>query len=944
MLPIAFLLSLSIFFQPLVTEKNDFSNREIEKNLQLADSLLEIEHFEESYKLYKKVLEDARAGEKKEFSAFALKGLGNIGYYYNELEKAEEYYRDALKIFQEIGDKRGELKIYNNLGIIAEEKSKYKEAMKHYKKALMILQTPGFDEIEDQQDRAAIGCNIGHLFEVKADLDSALHYYKASCELAKEIDFPRGEADNLHNIGNVYYRMCEYDSARAYYERSMKLFEKMDNRKGVADNLRELGAVERKRGHYAESLLLLEQALKIFREIREEGSIKGEAEILNNIALVYEEIGKFDKAIEYLRDVKELYEKKGDSLGIATAVVNLGNAYFDVSEYFSEYSDSALACYEKSIEFFRRKDRKIEVAGGLNNKGLVYQKREKYNEALSLFNEALTMYADLQDVTGQVTAYSNIGNIHMIKKNYKEAVLHFIKAVELIGKVDFPGLKAMSLASLGIAYKNGGFIEEGRDALKEAIGIVETMRGELVTQEFKSSFIEDKIRIYEELIALLLKKGLIEEAFHYVERAKSRALLDMLGGKSIALKKLPRDVKELVKKEKLFSRKIELLSDETEKMEAFVEHQRILKKLKKRYPEYLTLRVVEPIDLKAFQEMIDEETIVLEYFLCHNGVYLFAVDSKNVSGLKLRLSPRELYKDVNSLRMLLLDFGEWQPISSKLYKELIMPIEAELEGKRRVCIVPHGILHHLPFSALLSDIEKETFFVESFDLFYSPSCSILKIAHSKNSKRKKKSIVFAKSDFSDHTGWGNLPGTLTEEKLLRNKKLLPGIKTYVDNEATEDRVKETVGKYDIIHFATHGELNRAEPIFSRILLTPSEENDGNLTTGEIFGLDLSCYLVTLSACQTGELSSYVPGEEFSSGDDLVGLTRAFIFAGTPSVVASLWYVSDEATVLLMEHFYRNLKKNNKVHSICEAQRYMLKESDYTSPYFWAPFVLFGDWE
>jgi CHAT domain-containing protein len=315
-----------------------------------------------------------------------------------------------------------------------------------------------------------------------------------------------------------------------------------------------------------------------------------------------------------------------------------------------------------------------------------------------------------------------------------------------------------------------------------------------------------------------------------------------------------------------------------------------------------------------------------------------------VSAQKLSMTPGELYADVVRFREKIYLNDLWQPNAIKLYEMLVLPVKDELESKRRVCIVPHGILHHLPFSALLVRLEPMRFFVETHEILYVPSSSILDFARKKNTKRRKNSLIMAKSDFSDHPSWGNLSGTVAEKNLLMEQKLLPGAIAYENEEATEDRLKEIAGSYDIIHLATHGELDREDPLHSKVLLSASERNDGKLTAGEIFELELSAYLVTLSACETGEIASYVAGKEFSAGDDLVGLTRAFIYAGTPSIVASLWPVGDEPTVTVMEKFYRALKEEDKGRSLCEAQRYMIRESDFPPPKYWAAFVLFGDWQ
>jgi CHAT domain-containing protein/predicted negative regulator of RcsB-dependent stress response len=932
-----------LFFMPLFLNGQVKPPIEIEEKLHRADSLFEIERFEESFALYTEVYSGAKETKDEVSEAYALKGLGNIAYMFSDLVKAEECYESALEIFTRIGEKRGEIKILINLGNIHSEKNEKEEAMKRYKEALEVLRTPEFSEGEDQEDKVAVLGNIGSVYQVSYDLDSALYYFSKAYELAREIRFKKGEGDNLHNIGNIHFLMNRFDDARQKYTHSKEIFEEMGNVKGVADNLRELGAVERKEGKYAESLLYLQEALDTYRRLGKESTIIGETVILSNIALVYFEIGKFEESLNYLKKEKELYENKGDSVGIAYVFENMGNVFFKMMDFEEEFGDSAVVLYKRSLEILRKKQKGIEEANVMNNIGLVFQERGEIEEALDKFEIALEKYREEGYTVGQAQVYSNIANIYMEKKEYGKAVENFKKASDLVTEFNLPGFRATILASLGLAYKKAEMGEKGIAFLSEAIGIIEDIRGNLVTQELKSTFIEDKIRIYEELIDILLKRGEIEEAFLYVERSKSRAFLDMLGQRDIRLRGIPPDAQELVKRERLLAKKVELLTDEEEKQEAFFAHQKILHQLKKVYPDYHSLRVVEPIDLEGFQKSIDSETIVLEYFLCHGGVYLFAVDNKTVSAQKLDYTPGDLYEDVVWMRRYMYGRGDWETLASTLYEKLVSVVRDELKEKKRICIIPHGILHHLPFNSLLVEKEPKKYLVEDFDLCYAPSASILTIAREKNTKRRERSLLLAKSDFTEHD-WKSLDSTIAEAKRLSSDKLLPGVEVYLDEEATEDRVKSISGKFDILHFATHGQLNVEEPLQSRLLLTPSEKNDGSLTVSEIFGLELNANLVTMSACETGEMGSYITGKEFSAGDDLVGLTRSFIFAGSPSVVASLWLVVDATAVPLMVEFYRNLKKYDKAKSLCEAQRYMINESDFPSPKFWSPFVLFGDWE
>lgn len=916
----------------------------IHAKLTKADSLFEAGEYEKAYQLYGQVVTAAEQEGDRSKRAYGLKGMGNIWYLFSDLEKAERSYLDALLLFKELGDIRGEVKIYNNLGNIAEEHLQYAEAGEYYRQALTILRGAGEATHEDREDKATLLGNIGHLFEVQAELDSARVYYRAAIAEAQAIGFVLAEGDALHNIGNVYQRSAQYDSALVYYERSKALFEETGHARGVADNLRELGATERKRGRYGSGIAFLEQAVELFKTMRAEGTVRGEVETLNALGLAYQEVGTYEKAIACFEEVLMRYRSTGDSIGIAIALENLGMVYFELIGEDRIFADSALASYERSIAIFQKAGKQRQVANGFNNKGLLYQRMGLLSEALAHFTRALDTYTEANDKRGQATAHSNIANLFMIQQDHVRAVEHYERATSLLDRESEPVLTATCLASLGIAYRSRGKSKKAAQALRSAVRIVEDVRGQLVTQEFKSSFIEDKVRIYEELIDLLLEEGSVEEAFHYVERAKARALLDLLGGKSLSVRGVSKPVRELLEQEQTLLAKMEFLDDEEEKRKVFVAYQEVLDSIEVLYPEYVTLKAVEPVDLRTLQKGLDSQTIILEYFLCHRGVYLFAVDHRGVSAQKLYVSPEELYRDVEKFRMFILGFDLWEPFAIKLYEKLIQVVEDELSGKERVCIVPHGILHHLPFNALLVQLEPKKFLIEQYDLFYVPSSSILDIAHRKNKKTGKRSLIMAKSDFSDHPGWRDLEGTLVEKDLLVEGALLPGAESYENGDATEERLKAVAGQYDYLHLATHGELNQEEPLRSRVLLSAGAEEDGSLTVSEIFSLDLSAYLVTLSACETGEIGSYVAGKEFSSGDDLVGLTRAFIFAGSPSVVASLWYVSDAATVLVMERFYTELKKHDKAYALCEAQRYMIRESDYPAPIFWAPFVLFGDWE
>jgi CHAT domain-containing protein len=253
--------------------------------------------------------------------------------------------------------------------------------------------------------------------------------------------------------------------------------------------------------------------------------------------------------------------------------------------------------------------------------------------------------------------------------------------------------------------------------------------------------------------------------------------------------------------------------------------------------------------------------------------------------------------------------------------------------------VPHDVLHYLPFAALT---DGQRYLIDDYVLTTLPSASALPFIQDNIGRALAAPLILGNpvtGDFdataslaTERDGLGSLPFAEQEAKAIA---ALYGVEPLLGKDATEGAVRERGAGAGILHLAAHGHYNPVAPLSSLIALAPDQDHDGWLTVGEVYGLDLSSAdLVVLSACQTnlGELSE---------GDELVGLTRAFIFAGTPTVVASLWSVEDEATALLMERFYTYLREGmGKAEALRQAQLEVREE--YPNPYYWAGFVLSGD--
>jgi CHAT domain-containing protein len=383
------------------------------------------------------------------------------------------------------------------------------------------------------------------------------------------------------------------------------------------------------------------------------------------------------------------------------------------------------------------------------------------------------------------------------------------------------------------------------------------------------------------------------------------------------------------------------------------------------HKEQASLMSVEPLKLKEFQALLEPGQTLIEYFVTPDKTLLWVVERDRLKAMVMSLTQKDLEQKVDVLRKSIAELKplrEYRSLARNLHDLLVRPALSSTRGKELI-IVPHGVLHYVPFQALYS--AEGRYLVQDYSISYLSSASLMQFTKAKRRAMGQQVLAVGDPVFEA----SNVALPMAELEVAEIRRLYPQSSILTRAEATEERVKALAGNHDVLHFATHAELNKDDPLASAVLLSKGEKDDGRLEVREIFGMDLKASLVVLSACETGL-------GQLSSGDELVGLTRAFIYAGTPSVVASLWKVDDASTAALMSSFYRNLKSQSKVESLRQAQLDMIRgkvnarllaqrgvggvgklgaiaaksqsqipysDSVSTShPYFWAPFILVGD--
>ncbi|MEQ8190372.1 MAG: CHAT domain-containing protein [Candidatus Eremiobacterota bacterium] len=477
------------------------------------------------------------------------------------------------------------------------------------------------------------------------------------------------------------------------------------------------------------------------------------------------------------------------------------------------------------------------------------------------------------------------------------------------------------------------------------------MRQEFKLEELKRDFMQDKIEVYEHMINLLIKMNRGKDAFNYNEKARARAFLDILANRKVDIRhgvnsgliakedELKTQIQYLsgtIRKEKSRAGNTErnVLTDETGKKlkNLKLEYQQVIEDIKLQNPEYISLISVNPLSLKQIQTLLDKDTVIVEYFLGDGNSYAWIIDCDSFHTVILNHNRTDIEHAVRLYRETACDnmtvekvkSNRWRECAKELYDMLFKDAEKYALRKKRILISPHRALNYLPFQVLTDREDK--MLLEKYEITYLPSATILKYCQGKNTLKKDSLLAF-KLGALKVDNLAPLPGTEKEVDLIAG--LFPRKEIWAGSNMKTGILYEKGGRYDILHFATHGILDHDSPLFSSLVF-----GDRRLPVYEIFDLDLKAYLVCLSACRTGI------GED-AGGDELVGLSRAFIYAGTPTICSSLWDVSDVATSELMERFYYHLKDKNKSEALRLAQLGLMKK--YGHPFFWAPFILTGDW-
>ncbi len=478
-----------------------------------------------------------------------------------------------------------------------------------------------------------------------------------------------------------------------------------------------------------------------------------------------------------------------------------------------------------------------------------------------------------------------------------------------------------------------GAPESAISLLEEAITSIEFLRTKMESDADRVLSVGRSLEVYQWLLKALIETNQIRKALEVSENTKSRILQDLLDS-TRTLKLWGAGHDSLLTQEQVLSEKIEDVENMQGKDSGTrlallrKAHDNVVAQIRKDNPDFGMIKAGGSADADEIQGLLDKNTVLLEYYTTWEYLFVWLVTKDSITGKKIPLDTPALTQKIKAIRMMM---GKPKTpavtkLLGQLYDGILQPFEKEIQ-ERNLIIVPDGILHYLPFAALVDREGK--FLVEKHTICLEPTFTALKFCMDRRKGRSKTVLAFGDPDLQDAKL--DLPNARLEVKNIA--KIFPQAQVYLRDKATETLAKKIMGNFDIIHFACHGEMDPACGVQSCLRLAPDAVNDGKLTAGEIFELRLNAQLVILSGCETGV-------SELCPGDELIGMTRSFLYAGTPSMIVSLWKVDDDATSLLMSNLYKNLATMGKAEALRQAQIATMKVKRH--PYYWAAFYLVGD--
>ncbi len=946
--------------------------------------------FPAALSLWRESLRHATAAGDSAAIAAALVNIGSGYYRAGELDSAGAWLRHGHRMAMATRDYRAAATALGTLGSVAKDRGELQESVRLYGEAGRLRERVG-----DSRGLAADDNNLGLVAQALGDTAGARQAFERA--LANNRRYGRLEpaAANLTNLANLASLQAGYTQAERRYREALSISRDAGNHTLTAEVHHELGRLEVRRGDYGKAARLLSLARQEFEAT---GSGRSAMLVAFDLSEAYAAMGRLQDAVAALRRAERLSEAQGlsddDRGSLAVARADLATRLNNVSEALRQFTRAerlfqsagdgrrlADAGQGRGFALLRDEDypaadRALASAAGAYEaagdargqaltallRGFVAAAQDDTAAARRAYLDAAAGLERVHDPVDQSLALGALGELRAAQGLALAADSLYAKALAIVADHPSPAASWWLHAGRGRVLRSLGESDRAAAEMRNAVSDLETSSGTLRLAERRAAFMEDKWDVYGDLALLERERGNPAAAFAASERLRARQMLDLLssgrvdepasaGERSAEAQELRRAIVELssrleqgddgagLREPRRENASVPALRESLSATES--RYAELLLQVRESRPGYAAIAGAEVAPLAAVVGRLAPDEALIEYLVTDSASLAFVVTSEGARTVDLGIGRRALAQRIGFARATL-DPGSaasaralWRTPLRRLYRDLFEPVErtGALAGKRRLTIVPHAELHYLPFAALLEPGASEHFLVERYLVSYAPSATVwARLGRSAPPSEPLQVLALAPRT-------GALPGSRAEVEAVRRAfgtraEVLEGAR------ASEPRLRAAAPAFGILHLATHGVLNKRNPLFSYLALSPSDSDDGRLEVREVFGLTLRSPLVVLSACETG-LGAGVH-TDVPPGDDWVGLVQAFLIAGAGQVIATAWPIDDRSTAGFMAAFYDRLAGGATAgEALAEVQRATLRRPATRNPSFWAGFLLSG---
>jgi CHAT domain-containing protein/Tfp pilus assembly protein PilF len=899
--------------------------------------------------------------------------LNNIGVIYKQagaFEQSIQYYERALDCYRRAKNRFREAEALDNLGQSYTSLGQFDKALTYLNAALLIRR-----EVKDMRGEGVTLSNIGNVHMGEGEHAKAIIFFEKALPLLHQAGASGEEANAMTGLGGAYAMLSRFDKAAEVLGQALAIARQSKNQQAEGAILNNLGETLEHLGKYNEAISTLNQALTIKREIKDR---PGESACLSNLGAVYMDLGQFSDATKVYEAALTISRDIKDRAGEASGLADLGVALVSQGDY-----QRAIGYLEQALKVYQELGNAGAAAAVLNNLSGAYDHLGQSDKRFAALERAVTLAHHSGDPSGESVALDNLGTAYLGRGKFAQAISRHEQALGIARAIKDPRAEAGALASLMTDFRLSGKANQAIFYGKLSVAAWERIRTGLrgLGEESAKSFIRAQADIYRELADLLISQGRVSEGSQILDLLKEQEYSQFIqrggpGPAQIPPPVLTTDETELehryeegadrvaasAARRSQLRAKPSLTPAETQELKQLdFESEQAMASFQKTLAELERDAQQTPSTAGKVDELRESEGLMQDVRDLGAGVvaictlagerklHIILITPDIVIAREYPIGRVALEKKIASFRKSLEDTDEDpRPLARDLYDILVGPIAKDLnDAHARILMWSlDGMLRYLPIAALF---DGQKYLLQRYCNVEFTLASRTRLAQTPASNWKALGMGVSKAE----PGFVALPSVpeelhdiVREEKSGSNPGILPG-KVLLNEEFTEDQLRNSLRvSYSVVHIASHFELQPENSDRSFLLL-----GDGtHLTLTQLSlipNLFANVDLLTLSACNTAI------GMNKGSGGEWESLGMIAQRKGAKAIIATLWPVVDESTKILMQRFYglhETERGISKGEALRQAQLALLdgagdpNRARFAHPFFWAPFILIGNWK